>query len=102
MRKVTPMLRVVAAEARGRGRRRLDEIVAEGARRMLAAALEAEVDAYLAGPAGERENAGIGWWCATGTSRHICTAIWALRAHRALQAPVVQATNQATPGLRSQ
>ena len=44
------MLRVVAAEARGRGRRRLDEIVAEGARRTLAAALEAEVDAYLAGP----------------------------------------------------
>jgi len=48
------MLRVVADEARGEVRGVLDEIVAEGARRMLAAALDAEVDTYLAGPASER------------------------------------------------
>ena len=36
----------------------LDDIVREGARRMLAAALEAEVDAYLAELAGERDERG--------------------------------------------
>jgi len=36
----------------------LDEIVLDGARRMLAAALEAEVDAYIAGLAGERDEHG--------------------------------------------
>jgi putative transposase len=36
----------------------IDEIVRDGARRMLAAALEAEVDAYLAEFAGERDEAG--------------------------------------------
>src|SRR5512142_3488066 len=36
----------------------LDEIVREGARRMLAAALEAEVEAYLAAHAHERDEAG--------------------------------------------
>jgi len=36
----------------------LDDIVREGARRMLTAALEAEVDAYLAGLAGERDQRG--------------------------------------------
>lgn len=36
----------------------LDEIVLDGAQRMLAAALEAEVDAYLAGLAGERDERG--------------------------------------------
>jgi hypothetical protein len=36
----------------------LDAIVREGARRMLAAALEAEVDAYLAAHAAERDEAG--------------------------------------------
>src|SRR5512147_641152 len=35
----------------------LDEIVREGARRMLAAALEAEVEAYLAAHAHERDEA---------------------------------------------
>jgi putative transposase len=58
VRKVTPMLRVVADEARGEVRGVLDEIVAEGARRMLAAALDAEVDTYLAGPASERDERG--------------------------------------------
>ena len=36
----------------------LDELVAEGARRMLAAALEAEVDAYVTGLADERDEQG--------------------------------------------
>ena len=36
----------------------LDEIVAEGARRMLAAALEAEVDAYIRARAEERDDDG--------------------------------------------
>jgi transposase-like protein len=36
----------------------LDAIVREGARRMLAAALEAEVDAYLAAHAAERDEHG--------------------------------------------
>ncbi|MGF7236132.1 MAG: IS256 family transposase [Frankia sp.] len=36
----------------------IDDIVRDGARRMLAAALEAEVDAYVAGLAGERDEAG--------------------------------------------
>ena len=53
------MLKVVADEA---GREdlaaSLDEIVREGARRMLAAALEDEVAAYIAAFAGERDEAG--------------------------------------------
>ncbi len=36
----------------------LDELVAEGARRMLAAALEAEVDAYVASFTEERDDQG--------------------------------------------
>ncbi|CAO5178810.1 hypothetical protein FAIPA1_420026 [Frankia sp. AiPs1] len=36
----------------------IDEIVREGARRMLAAALEAEVDAYIAELTGERDDRG--------------------------------------------
>ena len=44
----TPMLRVhVETSADAELSTTLDELVAEGARRMLAAALEAEVDAYL-------------------------------------------------------
>jgi len=44
-----PVLTVVAKDGSTRGGvSLLDEIVREGARRMLAAALEAEVDAYLA------------------------------------------------------
>ena len=53
------MLRVVTDEAgRVDARMLLDEIVAEGARRMLAAALEAEVDAYVTGLAGEVDEHG--------------------------------------------
>jgi ATP-dependent helicase YprA (DUF1998 family) len=47
----------------------LDAIVAEGARRMLAAALEAEVDAYVSSLTDERDEQGIAWWCATGTPK---------------------------------
>jgi putative transposase len=53
------MLSVVADEtARGELRGDLDELAREGARRMLAAALEAEVDDYLAAHAAERDEAG--------------------------------------------
>jgi putative transposase len=53
------MLSVVADErARAALRGDLDELAREGARRMLAAALEAEVDDYLAAHAAERDEAG--------------------------------------------
>lgn len=53
------MLSVVNNEAAvADGRSMLDEICREGARTMLAAALEAEVDAYLAELAGERDEDG--------------------------------------------
>jgi putative transposase len=53
------MLSVVADEqARAELRLDLDELAREGARRMLAAALEAEVDAYLAAHAAERDEGG--------------------------------------------
>src|SRR5512135_437436 len=55
----TPMVKVVEdAATRVELAAGLDEIVREGARRMLAAALEAEVEAYLAAHAGERPGAG--------------------------------------------
>ncbi len=66
--KVRPVLTVVpgaadADDARGAGGSAgsaslIDEIVREGARRMLAEALQAEVDAYIAQFAGERDEAG--------------------------------------------
>ena len=53
------MLTVVAEDgARREGVSLLDEVVREGARRMLAAALEAEVDAYLAELADQRDERG--------------------------------------------
>src|SRR5215217_4811591 len=53
------MLSVVTdAQAHDGLRLDLDELVREGARRMLAAALEAEVDAYLAAHAVERDEGG--------------------------------------------
>jgi putative transposase len=53
------MLRVVTGEpTREHSPSMLDEIVREGARRMLAAALEAEVDAYIEAHAGERDERG--------------------------------------------
>jgi transposase-like protein len=56
----TPMLRVVTDEPRREHTvpSVLDEIVREGARRMLAAALEAEVDAYVETRADERDERG--------------------------------------------
>jgi putative transposase len=55
----TPMLRVVTDdEGRADLRAALDEIVLEGARRMLAAALEAEGDASIAALADERDECG--------------------------------------------
>src|SRR5215204_247213 len=53
------MLSVITdAQAHDELRLDLDQLVREGARRMLAAALEAEVDAYLAGHATERDEGG--------------------------------------------
>jgi putative transposase len=53
------MLSVIADDpAQGELRLELDELFGEGARRMLAAALEAEVDAYLATHAAERDERG--------------------------------------------
>jgi transposase-like protein len=52
------MLTVVNADGSTRDGFLLDEIVREGARRMLAAALEAEVNAYIAELADERDEAG--------------------------------------------
>ena len=43
----------------------IDEIVREGARRMLAEALQAEVDAYIAGSPRSSTSTVTGWWCAT-------------------------------------
>jgi transposase-like protein len=55
----TPMLRVHVDEAASAELAvGLDEIVAEGARRMLAAALEAEVDAYVSSLSDERDEHG--------------------------------------------
>ena len=53
------MLRVVTDDqGRAETRSAIDEICAEGARRMLAAALEAEVDAYVSALADERDGRG--------------------------------------------
>ena len=46
----------------------IDEIVREGARRMLAEALQAEVDAYIARFAAERDETATDWWSATATT----------------------------------
>jgi putative transposase len=58
-RKDTPVLRVVTDEStRGEPASALDEICREGARRMLAAALEAEADVYIAELVGETDERG--------------------------------------------
>ena len=58
----TPVLTVVQEGSSGEGEDRpgslIDEIVREGARRMLAEALQAEVDAYIAAFAAERDENG--------------------------------------------
>src|SRR5882724_13276590 len=65
--KVRPMLTAVAGAAAADGPRPtggsdslslIDEIAREGARRMLAEALQAEVDAYIAAHAAERDENG--------------------------------------------
>jgi transposase-like protein len=82
------MLSVVADEtARAGLRLDLDELAREGARRMLAAALEAEVDAYLAAHAAERDEHGRRLAVRNGHARQreILTAAGAV----AVQAPRV-------------
>jgi transposase-like protein len=82
------MLSVVADEgARAELRLDLDELAREGARRMLAAALEAEVDAYLAAAAAERDEQGRRLVVRNGHARQrdILTAAGAV----AVQAPRV-------------
>ena len=64
------MLSVVADEAaRSELAMSLDELAREGARRMLAVALEAEVDAYITGFAELTDTTAIGWYAATATLR---------------------------------
>ena len=46
----------------------LDEIVRDGARQMLAAALQAEVAAYVDAHATRSTRTGTGWWSATATT----------------------------------
>jgi len=68
----TPMLRVVADDddARAELSVDLDEICRQGARRMLAAALEAERDAYLAAFTDERDEDGHRLVVGNGKARH--------------------------------
>ena len=82
------MLSVVADEAaRAELRAGLDELAREGARRMLAVALEAEVDDYLAAYAAERDEDGRRLVVRNGHARQreVLTAAGAVR----VQAPRV-------------
>jgi putative transposase len=82
------MLSVVADEAARAGLRAdLDELAREGARRMLAAALEAEVDDYLAAHGAERDERGRRLVVRNGHARQreVLTAAGAVR----VQAPRV-------------
>jgi hypothetical protein len=69
--KVRPVLTVVpgaAGEAdapRAEGSSLIDTIVRDGARRMLSAALQAEVEAYVGAFTDHVTRAVAGWWCAT-------------------------------------
>jgi putative transposase len=58
--KGTPMLRIVEQrdDAKGEVRSALDELAREGARRMLAEALDVEVEAYIARHRQERDDNG--------------------------------------------
>jgi hypothetical protein len=72
----TPMLTVVPDPA-GRDSSApaalIDEIVREGARRMLAEALQAEVDAYIAAFAPSGTRTAAAWWSVTAaTTRGRC------------------------------
>ena len=80
------MLKVVADEAaREDLAASLDEIVREGARRMLAAALEDEVAAYIAAHAGERDEDGRRLVVRNGHARprQVTTAAGAIEVTRA-------------------
>ena len=82
------MLSVIADDsARAELHTDLDELAREGARRMLAAALEAEVDAYLAAAAAERDEQGRRLVVRNGHARerHVTTAAGAV----AVRAPRV-------------
>jgi hypothetical protein len=61
------MLKVVADGLSAVSRSALDEIVLEGARRILAAALEAEVAAYVDQLPTRSTSGAAGWWSAMGT-----------------------------------
>ena len=50
------------------GRSLLDEIVRDGARQMLATALQAEVAAYIDQLLTTSTRRGAAWWCATATT----------------------------------
>ena len=66
------MLKVVddPAEPNSAGGSLLDEIVRDGARQMLAAALQAEVAAFVEATVVRSTIRVAGWWCATApTSR---------------------------------
>jgi putative transposase len=83
--KVRPVLTVVAEDgARREDASLLDDVVREGARRMLTAALEAEVDAYLAELASERDERGRRLVVRNGhaQSRNAMSAASAVRAPR--------------------
>jgi hypothetical protein len=54
-----------AGDPHGGGSALIDELVREGARRMLAEALQAEVDDYIARFTAEPTRTVAGWWCAT-------------------------------------
>lgn len=64
------MLSVVTEDGTTETGSLLDDIVREGARRMLAAALEAEVDQYIAEPSASGTSRGAGWWSATAATVH--------------------------------
>jgi hypothetical protein len=81
------MLSVVADEsARPELRADLDELAREGARRMLAVALEAEVDDYLAAHAAERDERGRRLVVRNGHARQreVTTSVHANSAREAL------------------
>lgn len=62
------MLSVVNSDGTTESGSLIDEIVRGGAHRMLAAALEAEVNQYIAELAGSGTMRAAAWWYATGTT----------------------------------
>lgn len=62
------MLSVVTADGSTKSGSLIDDIVREGSRRMLAAALEAEVNQYIAELVAETDGPAVVWSSATATS----------------------------------